>query len=67
MEKNLYIDASHPDETRVVLKENGNKVIHKSFDGLGHIGLLLSIAGSDLFEIDVRNEIIKSLAELSKY
>ena len=21
MEKNLYIDASHPDETRVVLKE----------------------------------------------
>ena len=22
--KNLYIDASHPDETRVVLKENGN-------------------------------------------
>ena len=24
MEKNLYIDASHPDETRVVLKENGN-------------------------------------------
>ena len=50
-----------------ILKENGNKVIHKSFDGLGHIGLLLSIAGSDLFEIDVRNEIIKSLAELSKY
>ncbi|MAZ46424.1 MAG: ribonuclease E/G [Rickettsiales bacterium] len=24
MEKNLYIDASHPEETRVVLKENGN-------------------------------------------
>ncbi len=24
MEKNLYIDASHPDETRVVLKENDN-------------------------------------------
>ena len=24
MEKNLYIDASHPNETRVVLKENGN-------------------------------------------
>ena len=24
MDKNLYIDASHPDETRVVLKENGN-------------------------------------------
>ncbi len=24
MEKNLYIDASHPDETRVVLKENEN-------------------------------------------
>ena len=24
MEKNLYIDASHPDEIRVVLKENGN-------------------------------------------
>ncbi len=24
MEKNLYIDASHPDETRVVLKENSN-------------------------------------------
>ena len=24
MEKNLYIDASHPDETRVVLKENNN-------------------------------------------
>ena len=24
MEKNLYIDASHPDETRVVLRENGN-------------------------------------------
>ena len=24
MEKNLYIDASHPDETRVVLKSNGN-------------------------------------------
>ena len=24
MEKNLFIDASHPDETRVVLKENGN-------------------------------------------
>ena len=24
MEKNLYIDASHPDETRVVLKESGN-------------------------------------------
>ena len=24
MEKNLYIDASHPNETRVVLKTNGN-------------------------------------------
>ena len=24
MEKNLFIDASHPDETRVVLKENDN-------------------------------------------
>ena len=24
MEKNLYIDASHPNETRVVLKKNGN-------------------------------------------
>ena len=24
MDKNLYIDASHPDETRVVLKENSN-------------------------------------------
>tara|TARA_A100001015_G_scaffold10080_1_gene12183 strand:- start:588 stop:2348 length:1761 start_codon:yes stop_codon:yes gene_type:complete len=24
MEKNLFIDASHPNETRVVLKENGN-------------------------------------------
>ena len=24
MEKNLYIDASHPSETRVVLKSNGN-------------------------------------------
>ena len=24
MERNLFIDASHPDETRVVLKENGN-------------------------------------------
>ncbi len=24
MEKNLYIDASHPNETRVVLKSNGN-------------------------------------------
>ena len=24
MEKNLYIDASHPEEIRVVLKENGN-------------------------------------------
>ena len=24
MEKNLYIDASHPDETRVVLKSNGH-------------------------------------------
>ena len=24
MEKNLYIDASHPNETRVVLKSNNN-------------------------------------------
>ena len=24
MEKNLYIDASHPNETRVVLKSDGN-------------------------------------------
>ena len=24
MEKNLYIDASHPDETRVVLKSNSS-------------------------------------------
>ena len=24
MEKNLYIDASHPNEIRVVLKSNGN-------------------------------------------
>ena len=24
MEKNLYIDASRPNETRVVLKSNGN-------------------------------------------
>ena len=24
MAKNLYIDASHPSETRVVLKSNGN-------------------------------------------
>ncbi len=24
MEKNLYIDASHPNETRVVLKSNGH-------------------------------------------
>ena len=24
MEKNLYIDASHPDETRVVLKSGDN-------------------------------------------
>ena len=24
MEKNLYIDASHQNETRVVLKSNGN-------------------------------------------
>ena len=24
MDKNLYIDATHPNETRVVLKSNGN-------------------------------------------
>jgi len=33
MEKNLYIDASHPNETRVVLKSNGN-VEDYEYEGL---------------------------------
>ena len=47
MEKNLYIDASHPDETRVVLKsennieayeyENKNKLYLKSNIYLGKV------------------------------
>ena len=47
MEKNLYIDASHPDETRVVLKsenhieeyeyENRNKLYLKNNIYLGKI------------------------------
>ena len=48
MEKNLYIDASHPDETRVVLKsknhieeyeyENKNRLNIKSNIYLGKVG-----------------------------
>ena len=33
MEKNLYIDASHPNETRVVLK-SGNKIEDYEYEGL---------------------------------
>ena len=33
MEKNLYIDASHPNETRVVLKSN-NKIEDYEYEGL---------------------------------
>ena len=33
MEKNLYIDASHPNETRVVLKSNGN-IVDYEYEGL---------------------------------
>ena len=33
MEKNLYIDASHPDETRVVLKSDG-KIEDYEYEGL---------------------------------
>ena len=32
MEKNLYIDASHPSETRVVLKSN-NKIEDYEYEG----------------------------------
>jgi len=50
MEKNLYIDASHPDETRVVLKsennieeyeyENKNKLYLKNNIYLGKVSSL---------------------------
>ncbi len=33
MEKNLYIDASHPNETRVVLKSNG-KIEDYEYEGV---------------------------------
>ena len=33
MEKNLYIDASHPNETRVVLKSNG-KIEDYEYEGI---------------------------------
>ena len=33
MEKNLYIDASHPNETRVVLK-SGDKIEDYEYEGL---------------------------------
>ena len=33
MEKNLYIDASHPNETRVVLK-SGENIIDYEYEGL---------------------------------
>ena len=32
MEKNLYIDATHPNETRVVLKSNG-KIEDYEYEG----------------------------------
>ena len=34
MEKNLYIDASHPDETRVVLKSGEHHIEEYEYEGL---------------------------------
>jgi len=40
MEKNLYIDASHPDETRVVLK-SGNHIEEYEYENKNKLYLII--------------------------
>ena len=55
MEKNLYIDASHPNETRVVLKSNGNIE-----DGLWHNTKFSWDPSTNLFEVSFDGSIVIS-------
>ena len=58
-EKNAILTAQ-------ALKKNDNRVIQKSFAGIGHIGLLLSIARPDLLGLDLVKEITRSISKLSE-
>ena len=49
----------------MALKKNGNKVIQKSIEGLGHLGILLAIAKPKLFGVDIIKEIKGSISEFN--
>ena len=50
MEKNLYIDASHPNETRIVLKSN-NSIEEYEFENKNHINSKNNIYLEQLVEL----------------
>ena len=49
----------------MALKKNGNRVIQKSIEGLGHLGILLAIAKPKLFGVDIIKEIKGSISEFN--
>ena len=49
----------------IALKKNGHRVIQKSIEGLGHLGILLAIAKPKLFGVDIIKEIKGSISEFN--
>lgn len=49
----------------MALKKNGHRVIQKSIEGLGHLGILLAIAKPKLFGVDIIKEIKGSISEFN--
>ena len=63
MEKNLYIDASHPDETRIVLKSN-NSIEEYSKGILKLIDIDLNLAeswNSSDYSMSKQTELVKQI------
>ena len=50
----------------MALKKNGNRVIQKSIEGLGHPGILLEIAKPKFFGVDIIKEIKRSISEFNE-
>ena len=49
----------------MALKKNGNRVIQKSIEGLGHLGIVLAIAKPKVFGVDIIKEIKESTCEFN--
>ena len=73
MEKNLYIDASHPNETRVVLK-SGDNIEDYEYEGLKnnliknniYLGKVSRVEPSLMLRIQTKLELFLNLAIISK-